>query len=244
MARIGLNLFTLRDECALDFEGTLRAVAAIGYEGVEVFDLHGVEPPALRGWLDELRLVAVARHAELDVIETRLPELADEARVLGWQRLAVSWLDPATLETPGLAARIGNAAAAARALGLELGFHNHDAELRPLSSGRTFLDELPPELFLELDLGWAWYAGVDPVTLLERTHGRCPIVHVKDLAGREGLEFRPLGDGAVGYERIVPAALDAGVEWLLVEQDETDGPAVAAVRRSYESLTEMLRVAA
>ena len=49
-----------------------------------------------------------------------------------------------------------------------------------------------------------------------------------------------MGDGAVGYERLAPAAVAAGVEWLLVEQDETDGPALDAARRSLEALTAML----
>src|SRR5436309_1661658 len=180
MASVGLMLYTVRDECARDFEATLRAVAAMGFEGVELFDLHGHEPGHVRRWLDELGLPACGRHAPLDAIETRLPELAEEAEVIGWRRLVLSWLDPSTLEDPDLADRLGRAAAEARAHGLELGFHNHDAELRPLASGRTFLDELPSELFLELDLGWAWYAGVDPVSLLERTRGRAPLVHVKD----------------------------------------------------------------
>jgi sugar phosphate isomerase/epimerase len=240
MARIGLMLYSVRDECALDLEGVLRAVAAMGYEGVEIFDLHGQEAATVRGWLDELGLVAVSRHAGLDVIETRLPELAEEGRALGWRRLALSWLDPDTLETPGLAAHIGELATAAREHGLELGFHNHDAELRPLPSGRTFLDELPSELFLELDLGWAWYAGVDVLALLDRVRDRCPIVHVKDIASREGREFRPVGDGAVGYEHLAPAASAAGVEWLLVEQDEAEGSTLAAAQRSFEALTGML----
>jgi sugar phosphate isomerase/epimerase len=244
MARIGLMLYSVRDECARDFEGVLRAVAAMGYEGVEIFDLHGHEAAPVRGWLDELGLVAVSRHAGLDVIETRLPDLAEEGRVLGWRRLALSWLDPDTLETPGLPGRIGELAVAARSHGLELGFHNHDAELRPLSSGKTFLDELPSELFLELDLGWAWYAGVDVLALLDRVRDRCPLVHVKDIASREGREFRPVGDGAVGYERLAPAAAAAGVEWLLVEQDEADGSTLDAAERSFGALTGMLRVAA
>jgi sugar phosphate isomerase/epimerase len=244
MARIGLMLYSVRDECARDFEGVLHAVAAMGYEGVEIFDLYGQEAAAVRGWLDELGLVAVSRHAGLDAIETRLPDLAEEGRVLGWRRLALSWLDPTTLETPGLAARIGELAGAARAHGIELGFHNHDAELRPLSSGRTFLDELPSELFLELDLGWAWYAGVDVLALLDRLRDRCPIVHVKDIASRESREFRPVGDGAVGYERLAPAAVAAGVEWLLIEQDEAEGSTLDAAERSFDALTAMLRVAA
>jgi sugar phosphate isomerase/epimerase len=244
MASIGLMLYTVRDECARDFEATLRAVAAMGFEGVELFDLHGHEPAEVLGWVDELGLRACGRHAPLDAIETRLPELAEEADVIGWRRLVLSWLEPSTLDDPGLPDRLGRAAAEAQAHGLELGFHNHDAELRPLASGRTFFDKLPPDLFLELDLGWAWYAGVDPVSLLERTRGRAPLVHVKDFASREGRAFRPVGDGAVGYERVAPAAVDAGVEWLLVEQDETDGPSLEAARRSLEALGAMLEARA
>ena len=88
------------------------------------------------------------------------------------------------------------------------------------------------DLFLEVDLGWAWVGGMDPVALLRRASGRCPLVHVKDFASAEGREFRPVGEGAIDYVRILPAAVDAGVEWLLVEQDETDGPALEAVERS------------
>jgi sugar phosphate isomerase/epimerase len=240
MSRVGLMLYTVRDECAHDFEATLRAVAETGYEGVELFDLHGNAPEAMRGWLDGLGLTACGRHARLDAIEARLPELAEEARTIGWRRLAVSWLDPATLGDPALPGRLADAAASARERGIELGFHNHDAELRPLASGRTFFDRLPSELFLELDLGWAWYAGVDPVSLLDRARGRCPLVHVKDFRSREGRSFCPVGDGAVDYERVAPAAVEAGAEWLLVEQDETDGPSLDAARRSYAALTAML----
>ena len=95
----------------------------------------------------------------------------------------------------------------------------------------------PTRLFLELDLGWAWYAGADPLALLGRARGRCPLVHVKDFSSREPGAFAPVGDGAVGYERVAPAAVAAGAEWLLVEQDETDGPSLEAARRSFEALT-------
>ena len=94
MARIGLMLWTVRRECAAAFEPTLREVAKIGYEGVELFDLHGHEPDEVAGWLADMGLVACGRHASLDAVETQLPALAAEARTLGWQRLVVSWVDP------------------------------------------------------------------------------------------------------------------------------------------------------
>ena len=240
-ARIGLMLWTVRAECARAFEPTLREVAGMGYEGVELFDLHSHEPEEVASWLADTGLVACGRHASLDAVESQLPALAAEAQTLGWRRLVVSWVDPSQLG-PALVRRLTAATAAASAHGLELGFHNHDAEVRPRNGDASFLDELlaGDALFLELDLGWVWYAGADPLSLLERARGRCPLVHVKDFARREPGSFAPVGDGAVGYERVAPAAVAAGVEWLLVEQDETEGPALEAAQRSLEALTAMV----
>ena len=241
MARLGLMLYTVRDECARDFSATLDEVAAIGFEGVELFDLHGHSPADVARMLDDNGLVACGRHAPLEAIESRLPELAAEAAEVGWRRLVVSWVDPASLGA-ALVVRLEACADQASALGLELGFHNHDAEARPRDGGASFLDELlaTDAPFLELDLGWAWFGGADPLALLERARGRCPLVHVKDFSSREAGAFAPVGDGAVGYERVAPAAVAAGAEWLLVEQDETDGPALDAARRSFAALTAMV----
>jgi sugar phosphate isomerase/epimerase len=183
------------------------------------------------GWLRELDLVAVSRHARLESIENELPALAAEARTLGWQRLVVSWVDPANLDDQTLD-RLTLAATSVAESGLELGYHNHDAEV-----SQGFLDRLPLGVFLELDAGWAWYAGVDPVDLL----GRGPLVHVKDLRSRTEHAFCAVGDGGVGYERVAPAAAaQAGVEWLIVEQDRSDESEVDDARRSYQALQRML----
>ena len=173
--RVGLMLYSVRDACAADFEGTLREVAALGYEGVEMFDLHGHEPATVAGWLDELGLVAVARHAQPRGHRERAARarrggararLGAARRELGGSRRA---------RTTTTLARLAIAATAVAAAGLELGYHNHDAEVE-----QGFLDRLPHGVFLELDAGWAWYAGVDPVALL----GRGPLVHIKDFRER------------------------------------------------------------
>ena len=230
MTRIALMLYSVRKAAAGDFEATLREVAALGYEGVELYDLHGHEPETVAGWLAELKLAVCGRHAGLDAIETQLPELAAEAQALGWRRLVINWIDPAQLNTATLA-RIATAATAVAEAGLELGYHNHDAEIE-----QGFLERLPANVFLELDAGWAWYGGADPVALL----GRGPVLHVKDFRVRGERSYCPVGDGAVGYERIVPAAARAGVEWLIVEQDEPVGSELEDARRSLAAVITML----
>jgi sugar phosphate isomerase/epimerase len=230
MSRIGLQLYSVRQAAAAHFEATLREVAALGYEGVELFDLHGHEPQQVAAWLAELKLVACSRHARLETIEAELAALAEEAQTLGWKRLVVSWVDPAELDTSTLA-RLAVAATAVAGQGLELGYHNHDAEVE-----QGFLERLPGSVFLELDAGWTWYAGVDPVSLL----GRGPLVHIKDFRVRGEHSYCPVGDGAIDYERIVPAAARAGAEWLIVEQDEPVGSELEDARRSLAAVITML----
>jgi sugar phosphate isomerase/epimerase len=243
--RLGLALYTLRNDCARDAEGTLRAVAEMGYEGVELHDLLGLEPRELRALVDDVGLAVCSRHSRLETIEDGLDELAADLRELGSDRLVLAWIPPpaSSLEADRVVERIDAAAERARAVGLRLGFHNHDGELRPLEDERTVLDrllELDDELlFLEIDLGWAWYAGVEPERLVARAAPRVPLVHVKDLAGTEP-RFVPVGDGDVGYMRVLPAIRDLGVEWLLVEQDETNGNGLDAVRRSFAAVTAIV----
>jgi sugar phosphate isomerase/epimerase len=230
MTPIALMLYSVRQASEVDFESTLREVAEFGFEGVELFDLHGHDPETVGAWLSELGLVAVGRHARLEDIETKLPELAAEARVLGWRRLVVSWVHPSELDDSTLA-RLAAAASAVASHGLELGYHNHDAEVE-----QGFLERLPEGVFLELDAGWAWYAGADPVSLL----GRGPLVHIKDFRVRGEHSYCPVGDGAVGYERVVPAAARAGAEWLIVEQDEPVDAELDDARRSLAAVITML----
>jgi len=242
--RIGLQLWTIREECDRDLESALQTVGAQGYEGVELFQLHGHDAPQVRQWLDSAGLVAAGRHVRLEVVEDDLPALADELGALGTDRAAISWIDPQDLRRPDdVLRRVAGAARAARERGIALGFHNHWTEPVARDGDRSFLDrlrDLPPEvLWLELDLGWVWQAGVDPACELERTAGRCPLVHVKDYASRDGRDDVPVGDGVVGYDRLLPTALDAGVEWLIVEEDEVGSDPFAATRRSLDGVRRL-----
>ena len=247
MSRIALQLYTVREICAEDFAGALVTTAGLGFEGVELHDLYGHSPTAVRAMLDANDLVVCGRHAGLPSIESELEYLADELEKLGTDRLVVSWIEPpaSAAAADAMTGRLLAAAERVAALGLRLGFHNHDGELASLDDGRSLLERLlnaSSTLFLELDLGWIWYAGLEPLAFLEGAGSRAPLVHVKDMRKDGGAVHVPLGGGEVDYRRLPEAVARAGTEWLIVEQDETGGEGFDAVAASVAELHRVLGV--
>jgi sugar phosphate isomerase/epimerase len=246
MSRIALQLYTVRGECAADLAGALARTAAVGIEGVELHDLYGHSAEAFRELLDENGLVVCGCHVGLARVESELESLAAELRTLGTDRLVVPWVEqPQTgAEADATRDRLVVAAERATALGLRFGFHNHDGELAALEDGRTLLDrllEVPEELlFLEVDLGWVWYAGGDPLAFIDRVGKRAPLLHVKDMRKDGGPVHVPLGAGSLDYSRFAEVVAQAGTEWLILEQDESDGPAFDAVESSLAVLRQLL----
>ena len=131
MAGVALQLYTLRDECELDLERTLHTVGGLGYEGVELWQLHGHDARRVRGWLDDAGLTVAGRHATAEELGEQLDVLADELRALGTDRVTLSWIEP----SQAAVATVASLAEAATAAGLRFGFHNHDPEVQPLDGG-------------------------------------------------------------------------------------------------------------
>jgi sugar phosphate isomerase/epimerase len=249
VSRIGLQLYTVRDAAAADLAGALRAASELCYQGVELHDLHGHAPDEVRAMLDAHGLAVCGRHVGLEAAEDDLGGLVAELVTLGTDRLVVAWIEPprTPAEADAAVARLVRAAGRAADAGLRLGFHNHDAEVAAQADGRSVLDLLLAAdggPFLELDLGWAWYAGADPIALVDTAGSRAPLVHVKDMRRDGGPVHVPLGRGDVDYKGLADAADRAGVEWLIVEQDETDGDAFEAVAESLARLRSLVEVPA
>jgi sugar phosphate isomerase/epimerase len=243
-ARVGLQLYTLR---GLDVLPRLEELAGQGYEGVELFEQHAPqELERLAARLAALGLMTCGRHVALDRLEGDLDAVVVEAELLRCPRVVVPSADrPANgAGAFALADRLAAVAARVAEAGLRLGYHNHWWELEPLPDGTVILDVLggldPALLDLELDLGWAWFAGADPAGLVHRHAGRVPLVHAKDFRTRARDASCPIGDGEVDYAAVVEAAPAAGTEWLIVEQEQIAGDPMAATGRSAAALRSLL----
>lgn len=239
---IALQLYTARAEMARDFRGTLRRVAELGYEGVELYDYGGLSSSEMAVLLEETGLRAAATHVKDTALERNLEGEIEYCLAIDCPALVLPGLEPEHREDlPAVAARLNRIGERCRERGLLFAYHNHDWEFRP-SDTAYFLDLLldatdPRVVALELDVYWAAHAGVDPVEVQRMRAGRIPMVHLKDMARDGG--FAELGAGTLDLPAILAAADVAGTRWLIVENDEPRIPPLESARRSLEYLREL-----
>ncbi|MFN8590484.1 MAG: sugar phosphate isomerase/epimerase [Thermomicrobiales bacterium] len=227
---IAVQLYTVRAPARDDFAGTLRQLAAGGVRAVELAGFGGLSATALGALLQELHLRVAGAHIPAAVWEADpAPTLADLAALGGEYAIVpvVSEQRRGSLTAARtLAGDLNRWGQAARAAGLRFAYHHHAFEFDPLpdGDGATLMDVLtsesdPAVVNIEVDVYWAAHAGVDPARLLGELAGRVPLVHLKDMAAGPGREDLPAGTGMLRWDEILPAAMAAGAEWWIVEQD-------------------------
>jgi len=201
---IGLQLYTVKDELAKDYDGTLAQVAAVGYKEVELAGFFGKKPAEIKASLDKAGLHCGSIHIPAS---DQLAEAIDYAKVIGAKYVISSVLLPKRLTEAGtkpdwdtmitklkavtlddyksIAEQCNQMGAQAKQAGLQFGYHNHNIEFKPFPGGIGY-DELlrstdPQLVKLELDCGWISAAGFNPATYLTKYPDRYRMLHIKDF---------------------------------------------------------------
>jgi sugar phosphate isomerase/epimerase len=229
---VGLELYSVRNALTKDLMGAVRQVAKLGYQCVEFYapyyDWTTEYARQVRALLDELQIhcysthnglesfqpAGIAKAVELNnILGARYVVLASPGEVRGldgWKRVA---------ET------VNKANETFKTHGLHAGYHNHDAEWRPVEGQkpievlRTALDK---SVMLQLDVGTCLATGNDPVAWINRNPGRIRSIHVKEWSPQK--EYKVLtGEGVGPWKQLFAAAEKAGgVEYYLIEQEGSD----------------------
>ena len=247
---VGLQLYTVRDDMAKDFKGTLQQVKALGYDGVEFAGLFGHAPADIKAWCAEIGLNPISAHVPLAEMLEDIDKVITDYKTIGCEYIVVPYVTEE--RRPGgelfkqMVEEIRTIGAKCKEAGLVLLYHNHDFEFAKTETGEFGLDYLYANvsadlLQTELDQCWVKYAGQDPVAYLQKYSGRSPVVHLKDyyasgeqkedpyaLIGlnegekkeNKAFEFRPLSYGVQDIPAIIEASKKAGSKWLIVEQDQ------------------------
>ena len=251
VGRVGIQLYTLRDDAKRDLEGTLAAIAAAGYAEVELLGSmqnFGMPPAQLRQVLDRVRLRAPSTHVGIAALDD-LPRQLDDARTLGHEYLIVAWVPPEQRATPDdwrrLADRFNAAGARARAAGVWLGFHNHGDDFKARdAAGRPaydlFVEATDPKVVRhQLDTGNLAMAGLDPLDYVRRYGDRYWSFHVKDVPRLGADRDVELGTGVVDFKRLLAAVPRAGDKHYFVEQESYPGAPIESAKKDYAYLSRL-----
>ncbi len=245
MRKLALQLYTVRESLSADFVGTLKTIAAIGYQGVEGAGNLGKMPAReLATILSDLGLKMVSGHVSLDAMRSGLGREIEAYSTLGAGYLGLAWMaeherrDAAAYRA--LAGELEGAARKCAAAGIGFFHHNHDFEFQTFD-GQYGLDILmaetdPALVKSELDVYWATHAGVDPSAYLRRLNGRAPLVHLKDMSADSERTFAIIGEGSIDFAPILAASDETGVDWHVVEQDRCPKGELPSARASFNHL--------
>ncbi|TWU63023.1 Inosose dehydratase [Crateriforma conspicua] len=260
--RIGLQLYTLRNQMKDDPKATLQAVADAGYRQVELMNIDD----------DAIDLAAMARDLGLAVHSAFMnwqavatpdqsngPDVdrtIELAETIGLRHIVFGYIGKNARDTldkiRGIADRANAAGEKARSAGMRLCYHNHSFEFAKLDGKTTAFDVFvkkfdPQTVEFELDVFWAKIGGHDPEALMRQLAARISQVHLKDLKKGVGTihdegavpkdAFQEVGDGVLDMPAIMKLAARIGVDQCHVEQDQSPDP-IASVKQSIGYLNE------
>jgi sugar phosphate isomerase/epimerase len=242
--KIGLELYTVRNQMAVSVERTLSQVARIGYKEVEFANNYFGRPPrAIKQLLEDNGLTAPAAHIDIKALRGPWNRTLSDAAEVEHKWLVIASASDADIGTLDAIKRtadlIHKAADDAKFYKIRIGYHNHDAEFREVAGKRIYdhLLELtkPSELDFEMDLYWITKGGGDPLAYWKRWPGRFPLVHAKDAGAAPGYSMEDVGRGTIKWAELFAHRKEAGIKHYFVEHDNAPDP-IASAKVSYEYL--------
>jgi len=228
---IGLELYSVREALKQDPEGTVRAVAGLGYQCVEFygpyFEWTEAQAKSMRKLLDDLGIPCYSTHNDQNNFTA---ENINRARDLNLA-LGTKYVVMASSEPKGnldgwkaVADQLNVAAERLEPAGLKPGYHNHQAEWKVVDGTRpmdVLAKQTKTSVMLQLDVGTCLEAGSDPVAWIRSNPGRIHSLHLKDWSSDPSKGYQVLfGEGDARWKEIFAAAENVGgAEYYLLEQE-------------------------
>jgi sugar phosphate isomerase/epimerase len=248
MARIpiALQLYSIRHDCEQDLPGTLKAVAKMGYDGVEFAGYYGYSASDLRTMLDDLGLRVAGTHIGLNTLQDdALAESVAFNRILGNRFLIVPGLPEERRNSraawQGTAQIFNEIAERLAGEGMVTGYHNHAIEFQPMDGELpwdTFFSNTRQDVVMQVDIGNALHGGGDPIPYIERYPGRAITVHLKEYSATNDKAL--VGEGDVDWSEVFDLCESVGgTEWYIVEQESYAYPPIECVDRCLQALKAM-----
>jgi sugar phosphate isomerase/epimerase len=245
--KVGVQLFSIRDDMNRDPLGSLKQIAEMGYRNVEhakYIDrkFYGYPAAEFKKILDDLGLRMPSGHTVMgtDHWDNTRKDFTDawkltveDAGTLGQSYVISPWMDEGyrksyddLMHCLELFNKCGELC---RKSGMKFGYHNHDFEFSQKLNNEKIFDILmrtidPKLVALQLDIGNLFNGGAIAADVLKQYPNRFETIHVKDeipaTSGNEKYESTILGEGIVKAKDMVDlAARFGGTSWFIIEQE-------------------------
>lgn len=249
--KVGLQLYSLREQLPKDVRGTIAKVAQAGYSEVETFGYSlknkfwGLTPKEFKSLLQEHQLTSPSGHYGMDKFigtgdQEELKSYIEAANIVGGEYIVVPYLGDSLRKTEDdwkkVADRLNEASAVCKAAGLKLAYHNHNFEFVKFGDVTGYEILLkgtdPKAVQFELDLYWVVRSGNDPAKLFTDHPGRFPMWHVKDMDKANNTINTEVGSGSIDFKKIYQHAKLAGLKHLIVEQENFSLDPYVSIKQS------------
>ena len=244
---IGLQLYSVRNECEKDLPGTVAAVAKIGYRAVEFAGYYGRDAKTLRNLLDDHGLKCCGTHIGLEtLLGDNLLKTIEFNRALGNLFLIVPGLGEQYTKTrtawQNTAAIFNELADKVKPHGMRVGYHNHTIEFTELDGELpwdTFFGRTKKEVVMQFDTGNAMHGGGDATVYLKRYPGRATTIHLKEHSKTNPKAL--IGEGDINWAEVLRLCRSGGTRWYIIEEEKEGLDPLTAVDLSLKNFKKLIR---
>jgi len=241
---VGLQLYSIREQCKKDLPGMLSTVSKIGYKGVEFAGYYDRTSKDLRKMLDDNGLVCCGTHTPYESVQAnKLQETIEFNHTIGNRFLIVPWMEGKTKQDwEAKAKEFNEIADKVKKYSMYVGYHAHAHDFTKfdgVTAWDLFFGGTKPEVIMQLDTSNCRDGGADPVEVLRKYPGRARSIHVKASGGGPDAV---IGEDKVNWKEVFAFCEGPGkTEWYVLEHETSKDP-VDAVTRSYAALKKLGKV--
>jgi sugar phosphate isomerase/epimerase len=243
----GVQLWCVRKQLATDIPGTLGALAAAGFDAVELENAFGKPGTEWRKHLDAARLKACGFHHTLGELQgDKLAATIGFNQAIGNGNLIIRSLAPDVYKSGDLlkktADAVNEAAEQVKPHKMRVGYHNHFADFNRIDGEywwNLFADRTTKDVILQLDTGNASeLTGVSLVDLIRRNTARTVTMHVKPYSKKNPNAY--LGADELDWPGIMTAVESVGgLEWYIIEYEREGVPPLESLKANLESFKKL-----
>lgn len=242
---VGTQLWCVRKQLAGDIPGTLKGLAAAGFDAVELENAFGRPGAEWRRHLDAAKLKACGFHHTLQELQgDKLTATIEFNTAIGNRNLIIRSLAEEVYKSADLlkktADAVNEAAAKVKPHGLRVGYHNHALDFHRIDGEywwNLFADKTTKDVILQLDTGNA-SERVPLVELIRRNAGRTVSMHIKPFSAKNPDAY--IGVDELDWPAIMTAAESVGgLEWYIIEYERPGVPPMESLKANLDAFKKL-----